>query len=367
MRVIRIKRAAALLLAAAMALGLCACAGSAGRRAEPEEYTKELAYHDGFTVLQLTDLHWSTATPEGDADSGSIGYVKKVVNEAIAHAGGIDLIEITGDTLMLSNRGTVRSFIDFMTELEIPYAMLWGNHDREGKYNPNWLSRQFMKAPYCLYTEVDGDDVPGRGNYCVNLTDGDSVVWQLIELDSGASYRQGAGDMFLTYDYLRPEQFDWLERMHGAAGENVPALCYYHIAQADCDAVWEEVSAGADDYKTKFFKLEGFAASDYAPFTEDVFAENNVRGVFMGHAHAVDWTYTSPKGIVYGFGVKTGKELYYGTAVPGETDPGFDVTEEFDVIGASLVTLESPDRFSLEHLYLNEREGGDFVLWVPYE
>ena len=42
------------------------------------------------------------------------------------------------------------------------------------------------------------------------------------------------------------------------------------------------------------------------------------------------------------------------------------ITENFDLIGASLVTLHDDKTFDLTHLYLNERASGDFVRWVSY-
>ena len=47
------------------------------------------------------------------------------------------------------------------------------------------------------------------------------------------------------------------------------------------------------------------------------------------------------------------------------------INENFDLIGASLVTITDEadnieGNFDLEHLYLNERTSGDFVRWVKW-
>ncbi len=364
------KRLLPLVLCAALLV--CMLSGCGGAKVSYEDnlddYVKTLPYSDGFTVLQLTDIHWSSASQIGNDEFGCEKYIRKVVAEAQAHAGHIDLIEITGDTFMLTDKRAVAKFIDMMTDIGIPYAMVWGNHDRESTYNPNWISKQFAEAPNSLYTEIDQDDVHERGNYVINLVNPDgSVAWQIANLDSGANYREGAADLGLNYDYIREDQLAWLAAEHKAAGETVPVICYYHIAQAEGPAAFKAIENGADGYKPKFFKLEGFGESDYAGFTEDAFLAANVKAAFYGHAHANDWTYTAPNGIVYGFGVKTGYELYYGTATPDYEGAGFEVTDTFEVVGASLVTLnDASGAFTLEHLYLNERDGGDFVLWVTY-
>ncbi|MBR5967820.1 MAG: metallophosphoesterase [Lachnospiraceae bacterium] len=365
-----LKRIVSMAVICALAVSLLAgCAKkTVSYRNHLGDYVKTMDYHDGFTILQLTDIHWHGGTQVGDEDYGSERYLRKVINEAVAHAGKIDLIEVTGDTFMLTNKTAVKSFIDFMTRTEIPYAIIWGNHDRQSTYNPNWLSKQFLKAPYSLYTEIDNDDVHERSNYVINLLNLDgSAAWQITNLDSGASYRDGAADFDLTYDYLRDDQFEWMTAEHDAVGKDVPVICYYHIAQADYDLAWDAISAGAAGYKSKFFNIEGFAPSKYCRATEDICLKNNVKAVFIGHDHADDWTFTTPSGVTFGMGVKSGKELYYANIAPGLDYSGVDYSEEFALIGASLVTLKNASGdFGIEHLYLNERDEGDFVKWVEY-
>lgn len=370
------KKLTALLVVLALAVtGLSGCSReTVDYRTHLTDYVKTMEYHDGFTILQLTDIHWNGSTQIGDESYGSERYLKKVIDEAVAHAGRIDLIEVTGDTFMLSNSEAVNSFIDFMEEVGIPYAMVWGNHDREGKYNPNWISERFLEAPYSLYTEVDNDNVHERCNYVINLLKEDgTTAWQITNIDSGASYREGAKDLKLTYDYIRDDQYEWMSAEHELVGSNVPVICYYHIPQLDSKLAYEAIVNGAD-YKHKFFKHEGFGNSRFANTAEETFVANNVKAAFMGHAHSADWTYTSPAGIIYGLGVKTGEELYItdvkvndpADAAPADA-PGFDFDEDFELLGASLVTLNDTEgNLTLEHLYLNERDGGDFRLWVEY-
>ena len=105
----------------------------------------------------------------------------------------------------------------------------------------------------------------------------------------------------------------------------------------------------------------------------DVGSENNLKAAFMGHAHNVDWT-VDYKGVTIGLGVKTGTELYFAHVDASSELPevksglaSTGISENFDLIGASLVTLTSAlGTFDLEHLYLNERANGDFVKWVAY-
>ena len=144
--------------------------------------------------------------------------------------------------------------------------------------------------------------------------------------------------------------------------------------------MWNRVQSG-EALKNKFFKLEDFADNgneEYASDFLDRARTQGLKGAFMGHAHNVDWTVQDTDGLIVGLGVKTGIELYYAhidiqsqedamhkgvlsldNAVPA-------ITENFDLIGASLVTIKDDANFDLEHLYLNERKSGDFVKWVKF-
>ncbi len=331
-------------------------------------------YRDGFNILQFSDIHWSTSTQIGDSENGQARYIKKLVAEATKHSGKVDLIEVTGDTFMLSNANAVTSFIETMESMGIPYAMTWGNHDRQGTYNSNWLLTQFKNAEHCLFVEVKNDDLNGSSNYVINLDKDGETKWQLFHFDSGASYRDGADDIFLTYEYVTQNQIDWLSASHK---DGVPSLAYYHIAQKDHATIFNNVKKGVEGYSAKFFKYEGIGHSkaEGIPSLQAAFAANNVKGAFAGHVHSNDMTITTPEGTVFGFGVKTGTELYYASVdqsklVEGKNvfgmDEFLDFDEDFDLIGASLVTLHDGGVFDLEHLYYNERTDEDFIRWVKY-
>ena len=343
-----------------------------------DDYAFTMDYHNKFNVLQLTDIHWNLNT----SDSSSKQYLHKVIKEAKdyvlktqSNEAKIDLIEITGDTFMLSNSDYVKSFVNFMEEeakeYDFKYTILWGNHDRQGTYNPTWLANQFINAEHCIYTEPN-DDLYGRSNLVINLKDKDNnTKWQIANLDSGASFSDSSASIARNYDYIRDDQVNWLKKEHDLVGSSVPVIAYYHIPSPEMKTIYNEVVNGAS-YKNKFFKLESFAEQE-APSKFLTEAEKmNVKATFSGHAHNVDWT-VEYHNMVLGLGVKTGKELYFAHVdVNDETKEVQDgltsvgLNENFDLIGASLVTLRDNEEFDLSHLYLNERDNEDFVRWVKF-
>ena len=72
-------------------------------------------------------------------------------------------------------------------------------------------------------------------------------------------------------------------------------------------------------------------------------------------------------------GVKTGPELYYkhidvnsDNKQMKEGLASVGINENFDLLGASLVTIKDSDNFDIEHVYYNERGEEDFVRWVKW-
>ena len=369
-----------------MPLVLTSCGQVKAWKENLKDYVFTMKYHQNFNILQLTDIHWNINTSTYESKN----YLDKVLKEADKHikeqqgnSAKIDLVELTGDMFMLSNSFHVDSFIKYFEEKSeeygFQYASIWGNHDRHGMYNPNWLGDRFAKAKNSIYYEAN-DDLYGRSNFVINLTkDGSKdseVKWQISNLDSGASFSETSLAPFRDYDYIRKDQTEWWLEQHKAVGEAVPGIAYYHIPQDENLKLYEK----RNEYTNKFFKLEEFADNgneEYASNFLDEAKQHNLKGAFMGHAHNVDWT-VKWDDLVVGLGVKTGIELYYAHIDVNSDDPAMKeglasvgINENFDLIGASLVTITDEEsniegKFDLEHLYLNERASNDFVKWVKF-
>ncbi len=351
-----------------------------------DDYVFTVRYHDNFNILQLTDIHWNVNT-SAKASMNYLDKLFKVVNDHIAKTQGadakIDLVELTGDMFMLANSYHLTTFIDYFErkaeEYGFVYAPIWGNHDRHCLYNPNDLADRFANAPHCLYRELD-DDLYGRSNFIINLTEDGTkdtkAVWMIANIDSGASFSETEFSVSRDYDYIRPEQTDWYIAEQEHFGDNIPAIAYYHIPQDENEKAWKAVSEDGADIKNKFFKLEGFADNGNEKYASDFIdraKDHGLKAAFMGHAHNVDWTFEY-EGVVIGLGVKTGSELYFAHIDVESEDEAMqaglksvNINENFDLIGASLVTLTGSDgSFDLEHLYYNERDNGDFAVWVKW-
>lgn len=374
-----------LMLVPLMSLTLTSCSTGFDWEKHLDDYVAAMQYHDDFNILQLTDIHWNYNTSTVSSKTYLDKLLKRVDTHIKAQQGNdakIDLVELTGDMFMLSNTYQVKSFISFFEEKAAQYGFkytaIWGNHDRHGLYNPNWLSKQFADASHCIYIEPE-DNLYGRSNFVINLTVDGTVngltKWQIANLDSGASFSETAISPFRDYDYIRNDQVRWWKQEHDKVGGLVPTIAYYHIPQQDNKVAWDATHGGNAAWKHKFFKLEGFADNGTGNYNSDFIKEgkaNGLKAAFMGHAHNVDWT-VDYDGVLLGLGVKTGPELYFAHIDINDTktenlQEGLNsldvkITENFDLIGASLVTIKDENSFDLEHVYYNERANGDFEKW----
>jgi len=344
-------------------LFLTGCGEPVAWRDQPEAYVKNLAYKDGFVVVQMSDLHWDVATDV----PASRAFVTGIVNEVLNEKGHIDLIVWTGDQFLSATRAHVRAFVDMMDSFEIPYTIVFGNHDMQGFYSPEWLSDYLESGKYSLFTDIY-DNLPGRSNYIVNLTkDGTAdseVCWQLAMLDSGVTKNDTAFTLSMSYCNLTEEQVDWWQVQHDAVGKDVPCIAYYHVVEGDIVQAWNEIENGAE-LKHKFFQHEKFSTSpDLLERLFEAGKDQGLKAVFFGHDHSSDLT-VDYQGVTIGYGVKSSQELYT-TFISKEEAETVGLSEGFELTGASVVTLHDGGCFDLEHLYYNEKEDGVWKGWVKY-
>jgi len=309
---------------------LSGCTNKAPAMAEPTDYLSSLAFHEDFKVLQFTDLHWNIET--------NVEKEKAYLNKVVETAGKVDCLFITGDNNLWSNKEVTTALFRHIQSYDIPYAVLWGNHDRGNEYSFSWLE-SLVKEGKSLYKNPL-DQVEGDSNYAVNVMDGSTIKWRLYALDSHSDVQTSA----IRYQYppLSERQKSWFSSLAEetkVGGTYTPSLVYCHIPL-------EEVQAAVDnkDGKRTYEKwehLESISPS-YKPSGFFTLAkEKGVKGIFWGHDHANDYT-ADYDGVTLGYGVKTGRELYYIHSSK----------RNMDMTGASLVTLKGNGTFALSHLYV---------------
>lgn len=346
-------------------------------------------YKDEVKILQLSDIHWSF--------SSDIEREKKYLTSLVKKTDP-DIIVTTGDNILACNKETLDNLMETLDSFinssnkHVYWAITWGNHDRQGVFSPNYpdsLASSFNTEKiyqyinnsqhndnlhYGLYRSNIDDDVYGRSNYVVNLTDGDKTYWNLYMLDSNCDYYTGS---HYEYDAINENQIEWFNNI--AKSNEAPGLAFFHIPLFQIAYAYDNVIDGIikegnyggefrESIDTKqnlanYVKHEESTAI-YPGYRDTGFykaaKENNVKGIFFGHDHINDfWALydenatldNNPNGtkddILLAYATKTGDSLYYKSGL----------------LGGNLITINKNGIFdghesskgntSFRHVYLN--------------
>lgn len=176
-----------------------------------------------FRILQIADTQ-----DDMFPAPGMIKMIETAVNKYEP-----DLVVFTGDNtgtldIALDVKYTVKSIIDPIAELGIPFTFVFGNHDAEN------VSKETHFAAYrdydnCLAYDAD-PALYGMGthNLTIKSSDGTKVAYNLWMFDSNM-YDDVEG-----YDYIHEDQLAWYVNTSNAlkaanGGEAVPSLAFQHI------------------------------------------------------------------------------------------------------------------------------------------
>ena len=312
-----------------------------------KENVVRIPENERLRILQLTDMQiidssqcrrpdrlcqrereiWSPEFVEKNCYS----HIRDLVVQTSPH-----LIIVTGDIVYgeFDDSGRIlRGFVDFMEGLDIPWAPVFGNHDKESRIGIEGIVEILQGSSSCLFqTETDSYE-DGEGNYAVKIYRGDELIEMVYMLDTKGCTR--ATDQALRRPAgITEGQCRLMERHAEGAraekGSTVPAILAYHIPTAEFFQGFEEkgypfeegfvlgatVDAQKGDFGAYLEKEYGFAASpdDFLGRLQAC----GVRGVFTGHDHMVN-TSVVWRDIRWTFGLKTGTYDYHTNGSLGGT------------------------------------------------
>lgn len=242
-----------------------------------------------FKIVQFTDVHWTDGKEE-DQKTGSL--MRMVLAEEKP-----DLVVFTGDTSVAAdNLNALRQALEPVNEAQVPFAVVFGNHDDEEGASKEALLEVQKESSLCL-TEAGDPGISGLGNYVlkINSCDGKKTAWVLYMIDSGTY-----NDRIEGYGYIKRDQINWYvdtsETMKKECGY-VPGLAFFHIPLPEYNDVWRLSTCYGE-------KNEEVCCPKQNSGMFSVMLEmGDVKGVFVGHDHVNDY-----------YGDLFGIRLYYGRA-----------------------------------------------------
>lgn len=128
--------------------------------------------------------------------------IYKTIEGAIASSRP-DLIVLLGDNCWGYSRQCYKKLVEIMDGFGLPWAPIFGNHDCEGNADLAYLSNIMEQSKYCLFRQGPRN-LPGVGNYAINILEKDKIIHTLFLFDTGT--------WKITYDenkvtYLKADDF----------------------------------------------------------------------------------------------------------------------------------------------------------------
>lgn len=267
-----------------------------------------------FKILAIADSQ-DTDTPQKE----TIEIIENMVNRE-----NPDLVVFLGDNIAGNFEGvnkekTQKAVDHIIAPLEkknIPFAIVFGNHDHEGLCNEEnkmcekeakaFILSCFQKHKNCL--AIAGEDITGYCNYnlTIKASNSDKSIFNLWLIDSNPYAKEGG------YGYVQEDQTKWYVRKSNElkeqnGGEVVPAILFQHIPVPEVYDLCNErkiYTFGAVKGQCKLYKnfykpnekvtqggmLEGPCCADV---WHDQFKswkeQGDIIGAFFGHDHPNDY------------------------------------------------------------------------------
>lgn len=327
-----------IILAPVAVLSLTSCGQS--KRYKNEDYQLNLEWDTSrpFRILHLTDLHMSNVADK----EKHFDFIRETVNMAKENdTKPIDLIAITGDMFTFAEKRDANELFAFFDSLKIPWAPTFGNHDEQVYFTVDWMTSRLNElnakrendgSSYCVFKDLQDDDVFGNANYVINLKakSDKQLIEQLFFFDSN---RYNFGE-YRGYDYIHNDQIDWYERQVNTSMEvtvKIPSLAFFHIPFPEFEENYQKAKNGhtEEGVKYEFTKIEDTDGNikiftDHDDGTGDpkkntglyqkMLDLKRTNGVFIGHNHTSNYsvTRTGDDGgdITLCFGVKSTNRVY---------------------------------------------------------
>ncbi|RLN50162.1 hypothetical protein BBP00_00010112 [Phytophthora kernoviae] len=281
----------------------------------------------------LADLHITGIPTVGCGSDVPSGMASKDCSESLTYEfieqlldmEDPDFIAFTGDNVQVYGPSTHQRAIDAVTraaeERNIPYAMVFGNHDQEGGF-PREKIVEMVSEKTHSYTVTGPETVDGVGNYMLNVTapiagawgdEGDSV-FRMYFLDSGAEAQtEKYPYVFSEYDWIKPSQIDYYRKLsetgrlekHSSTGSVLPAVMFFHIPLVEF-AYSEDGRCNGE--KNERVHDQGMNLRLLSTLTE----MNEVKAAFVGHDHLNEYC-CLVNGVQLCYGGGTGFGRAYGS------------------------------------------------------
>ena len=229
-----------------------------------EENIVRIPVGESLRILQLTDMQIIDASqcrnpdrlndtekekwaPE-NVEKNCFIQIKDLVTQTQPH-----LILVTGDIVYgeFDDSGKMlRKFVDFMESLNIPWAPVFGNHDKESAIGIDAICNMLESAEHCLFKTETEEFEDGEGNYAVKIYQGNKLIQMVYMLDTKGCTK-ATDESIRRVASITENQCKFIEKKAAEAkkeaGATVPGILAYHIPSKEFFLAYEEKGYPIED------------------------------------------------------------------------------------------------------------------------
>lgn len=265
-----------------------------------------------FRILMISDAHWDyhkhvpyTGEMYRERQRMITLGIERLLEETKP-----DMVMLGGDQMVGADTADemqkeMEKMLAPVLKRGLPWAAIFGNHDREVNHTLEEEQRAYEQIPGCLST-AGPEELPGVGNYCLEIYSSrdDSVAWHIWGLDSLAESRRD----FVKYLNLprdtqfvlprpfcmgswqggvMPKQVFWYYkeslRREAEAGRKIPSVMFMHIPLPEiCAPIWNPEECRA--WGLMLEEDPGVPELNSGMFMACL-QRGDVKGIFFGHDH----------------------------------------------------------------------------------
>ncbi len=311
-----------------------------------DDYRQTFSFtHDTFNIMQLTDVHWTFVTKLEESKK----YMLDLYNDAKKEQGHIDLVTITGDVFLNANKYIVEELFSFLSDWDVPIAIVYGNHDKEGEWSLSWMNKMISTSKNFIAKINDNDNVYGDTNYFIDIKDGNKLAWQIYMMDSNSLLP--SNPIKYQYDYIHEDQVNWMKNIADSSkvdSSYVPSLGFIHIPPKEFSTAVNEAKEDSSKHLLGEQNEKSCPTKTDSSFFKTA-KEMNMKGIFFGHDHANDIV-TKYDDVVLGYGVKSNIELYY-----------YKDSNNFTHTGYAVYNLKKDSSWAIQHVYMNYTNHSEII------
>ena len=187
-----------------------------------------------FKIMLIGDLHESYDMYSDNA-ANKADDMNNLLTKAVEQLNP-DLVVYLGDNAGADNEMQMRSVISRIlypvSVRDIPFAVVFGNHDRECAVSLKDQMRLYNEHDNCYMYNAD-ESITGYGNYniLIKSSKSDNDIFNLWFMDSN---NLAENQELSYYDWVHEDQIEWYKKTalslkEKNGGQVIPALLFQHI------------------------------------------------------------------------------------------------------------------------------------------